>query len=325
MIRLLLLIPTLDRSGAEKQLTLLATHLPRDEFDVHVAALTRGGPFEQALGEQQVPLSILQKRFKVDPFAFWRLRRLIRDLRPDVLHTWLFAANAYGRLAAGPTPRFPVIVSERCVDSWKSGWQLKLDRWLAGADSTARRQLAERRRVLQGERISRRAAGGDSERNCDSETAPGERERLRAEFGVPAASRVIGFVGRLARQKRIEDLIWAFELVRVLQQDVVMIIAGDGPERSRLEEVARSIQVHDRIRFLGHRDDAARLMPMFDLFWLASDFEGQSNSIMEAMAAGRPVVASDIPSNRELVIPGRRGFWRRSAIGWRSLNSPKPC
>ena len=62
------------------------------------------------------------------------------------------------------------------------------------------------------------------------------------------------------------------------------------------------------VRFTGHRDDAARLIGLFDVFWLASDFEGMSNSIMEAMAAGVPVVASDIPPNRELVVDGQTGF-----------------
>jgi glycosyltransferase involved in cell wall biosynthesis len=135
VIRLLLLIPTLDRSGAEKQLTLLATHLPRNEFDVEVVALTRGGPYADELARQKVPLTVLNKRFRFDPAALWRLRRLLHRRQPDILHTWLFAANAYGRLAAGARPTFPIVVSERCVDSWKSGWQLWLDRKLVSRTS----------------------------------------------------------------------------------------------------------------------------------------------------------------------------------------------
>src|SRR5436190_194235 len=130
VIKLLLLIPTLDRSGAEKQLTTLATQLPRDEFDVRVVALTRGGPYAAELERCGIPLTVLGKRHKLDPIAFSRLRALLRREQPDILHTWLFAANAYGRLAAGRQPAFPIIVSERCVDTWKSGWQLWLDRKL---------------------------------------------------------------------------------------------------------------------------------------------------------------------------------------------------
>ena len=98
MIKVSLLIPTLDRSGAEKQLTLLATGLPRDEFDVNVLALTRGGPYEDALREAGVPVTLLGKRWKFDPLAFRRLKRWLTEHSPDVLHTWLFAANAYGRV-----------------------------------------------------------------------------------------------------------------------------------------------------------------------------------------------------------------------------------
>ena len=126
--RVLLVIPTLDQSGAEKQLTLLATGLPRDQFDVRVVALTRGGPYAENLERHGIPVTILAKRWKFDPFCLWRLRRVIRDWQPAIIHTWLFAANAYGRMVAGGRGQPPVIVSERCVDTWKSGWQLKLDR-----------------------------------------------------------------------------------------------------------------------------------------------------------------------------------------------------
>ncbi|MGZ0166573.1 MAG: glycosyltransferase, partial [Planctomycetales bacterium] len=123
MIKVFLLIPTLDRSGAEKQLTHLAIGLPRDEFDVEVVALTRGGPYEEQLKAAGIPLTIIGKRWKFDPFALRRLGKLIADKQPDILHTWLFAANAYGRMAVGSNPVSKVVVSERCVDSWKANWQ----------------------------------------------------------------------------------------------------------------------------------------------------------------------------------------------------------
>ena len=100
MVRILQIIPTLVRGGAEKQLTLLARGLPRGEFDVHVAVLTRSGPLEALLREAQIPVTVIGKRWKLDPLAYGRLRRHIRSLKPDIVHTWLFAANSYGRQAA---------------------------------------------------------------------------------------------------------------------------------------------------------------------------------------------------------------------------------
>jgi glycosyltransferase involved in cell wall biosynthesis len=305
---LLLLIPTLDRSGAEKQLTLLATRLPRDEFDVHVVALTRGGPFADELAAAGIPLTVLGKRFKFDPAAYWKLKRLLRERPPDILHTWLFAANAYGRLAAGPQPSFPVLVSERCVDTWKAGWQLWLDRKLAPRTTRLignSRSVAEfyREQGFPAERLAVIPNG------IDLPAAPlADRDVVRRELEIAPGAHIVGYIGRLARQKRVMDLIWAFELIRVMEREVIFLIAGDGPERPRLERFVHDLEIADRVRFLGHRSDAQRVLAACDLFWLASDFEGLSNSVMEAMACGLPVVASDIPPNRELVIHGETGF-----------------
>ena len=87
MIKLLLLIPTLDHSGAEKQFALLATRLPRDEFDVHAVTLTRGGPYESMIRDAGVRLTNLNKRMKFDPLALWRLRSLVEAEKPDLLHS----------------------------------------------------------------------------------------------------------------------------------------------------------------------------------------------------------------------------------------------
>jgi glycosyltransferase involved in cell wall biosynthesis len=308
VIRLLLLIPTLDRSGAEKQLTLLATHLPRNEFDVEVVALTRGGPYADELARQKVPLTVLNKRFRFDPAALWRLRRLLHRRQPDILHTWLFAANAYGRLAAGARPTFPIVVSERCVDSWKSGWQLWLDRKLVARTSRLvgnSQSVTDfyRRIGVPAEKLAVIPNGVETPTQAEP-----DRSALLAEFDIPSNGAVVGYVGRLARQKRIQDLIWAFELLRVQRENVYFLVVGDGPERGRLEAFAHKLQLHERIRFAGHRPDAARLLGCLDVFWLASEFEGMSNSLMEAMADGRPVVVSDIPPNGELVTDGETGL-----------------
>jgi len=306
--KILFLIPTLDRSGAEKQLTLLATGLPQDEFDARVVALTRGGPYEETLREQEIDVQILGKRWKFDPWALRRLKRILSDWRPDILHTWLFAANSYGRLAIGRPRDTKVIVSERCVDSWKSRWQLWFDRKLipktdllvgnsqAVADFYSKLGVPEARlRVIHN--------------GVDIPDPPKtSRQQILKELGIPENARVVGYVGRLAPQKRIRDLCWTVELISNLQPEIHFIIIGDGPERQALETFARETQNEDRIHFVGHQAEPARYFPAIEVFWLASNFEGLSNSVMEAMAAGLPVVASDIPPNRELVVPDETGY-----------------
>ncbi len=100
MLKVLQLIPTLDRSGAEKQMVLLAKGLPRDRFQVEVAALTRLGPLEAELRDASIPVTLIGKHFKVDPFALLRLAKFLKNGRFDVIQTWIFAANMYGRMAA---------------------------------------------------------------------------------------------------------------------------------------------------------------------------------------------------------------------------------
>ena len=313
LTKILFLIPTLERHGAEKQLTLLATHLPREEFDVHVGVLTYSGPYEADLRSHGVPVTLLNKRFRFDPRALLRLRRLIDEVQPDILHTWLFAANSYGRLAVGRRERPLVVVSERCVDTWKRRWQLWMDRRLI--PRTARlvgnsNSVAQfYRHVGVPEEILAVVPNAIDVGQYSAPDEDGERRaRLLREMGVPEDAKVIGSIGRIARQKRVDDLIWAEELLRQIDENAHLIIAGDGPELESMKRFADQIRVSSHVHFLGHRDDVAELLQVIDIFWLASDFEGQSNSLMEAMASGIPVIASDIPPNRELVTDGQTGF-----------------
>ncbi len=308
MIHVQLLIPTLDQSGAEKQLTLLATHLPRNEFAVRVVCLTRGGPYEELLRDADIPVSVIGKGSKFDPFAMCRLRQRLQIVEPDILHTWLFAANTYGRITAGPRPQPKIVVSERCVDSWKARWQLWFDRRLI---SRTHRFIGNSQAVVD----FYRDVGVPDDRLSvirNGVEMPGDEARSREsvcdELNIPHSARLVGFVGRLAPQKRLKDLIWAFHLLVSVQPDAYFVIVGDGPERAQLEKFAADIPTKGQVRFTGHREDAGDIMRHFDTFWLASDFEGQSNSLMEAMAAGVPVVASDIAPNLELVTHEETGL-----------------
>ncbi len=310
-MRLLHIIPTLDSHGAEKQLTLLATGLPRDRFDVHVCALTRGGPYEKTLSDQGIPVTVIGKRWKVDPAAYRRLKKNVAKLQPDIVHTWLFAANAYGRSAALAAGVKRLVAAERCVDRWKSWHELAIDRYLArrtnrmAVNSTAVRDFY----IAHGLSPAKFVVIPNAAPPAAPTTIT--RAELLAELGLPPGAKLIGAVNRLWPQKRVKELIWAADQLKCVRDDVHLLIIGDGPLRSALERYRRLTEIEDRVHFLGARSDVPRWLPHFDVLWLASGYEGQSNAIMEAMAAGVPVVATDIPGNRDLVVPGETGFLTR--------------
>jgi len=306
--RILEIIPTLDRAGAEKQLCLLAAGLPRDEFDVHVCALTRGGPLEARLAEAGVPTVVIGKRWKLDPQAFWRLKEHVARLQPELIHTWMFAANTYGLAAGRACGVKNIVAGQRCVDPWKSRLQLAVDRALARrcrcvvVNSEGVRDFyvghgtpAERVRVI---------PNGVGLPDPPTTT----RRQLLAELELPEDSRLIGLIGRLWPQKRVKDAIWATDLLKVIRNDAHLLVIGDGPQRDRLRRFRDQCRIRDKVHFLGERGDVPRLLPHFDALWSTSGYEGQSNVILEAMAAGVPVVATDIPGTRELVLPNVTGY-----------------
>jgi glycosyltransferase involved in cell wall biosynthesis len=307
LIRIAYVIPTLDQSGAERQLTLLATSLPRENYLVRVIALQRGGPYLQTLTAAGIDVRILGKRFRFDPLTWYRLRQELKSFQPDIVQSYLFAANSYVRLPGITPPGSKIVVSERCVDSWKSRWQLSLDRHqVATTDAMTANSVS----------VADFYAGIGVPRdlitvipNALPLTEPRySKSQARAILGLADEHRVVGFVGRLAPQKRLQDVVWAFQLLHQLVDDARLVIIGSGPERDALAELAMSFGCRDKIVFAGHREDAFDLMTAFDVFVLGSEFEGMSNSLMEAMSLGLPCIVSDIAPNRELVVDHETGL-----------------
>ncbi len=306
--RILQIIPSLDRSGAEKQMCLLARGLARDEFEVHVCALTRGGPLLEVLQEAEIPTRVVGKRWRLDPQAYWRLRRHVARLRPDLVQTWLFAANAYGRMA-GRACGVPVLVAgERCVDPWKGFTELAIDRYLARFSKRIVANSPGVRDFYVGHGLPEEKFVVIPNGVPPLEPSPASRDEILAELGLPENSLLIGLIGRLWFQKRIKDAIWAADLLKVIRDDVHLLIVGDGPERDRLRRFRDQCLIRDKVHFLGHRADVPRLLPHLNVLWSTSAYEGQSNAILEAMAAGVPVVATDIPGTRDLVVHGQTGY-----------------
>ena len=306
--KILFVIPTLDLSGSEKQMTLIAANLPKDRFDISVCALTRGGPYCHLLRQAGVEVNVIGKRAKWDPFAFWRLLQLIKKKQPTIVHTWLFAGNCYGRLAAKLAKVPHIIGSERCVDKWKHEYQFALDRRFAKwsdvvvTNSDAVRNFYEN-------------AGIESAKlrvipNAFVEAEPPAKNKIEKlqELGIQDDKPVIASIGRLWPQKRIKDIIWATDILRMNGCELRLLIVGDGPRRGALERFSNNLELNGIVHFLGQRSDVRELLEVIDLLVVASEFEGMPNAALEAMAAGKPVVATRIEGMDEVVVDGVTGI-----------------
>lgn len=320
--RILYIISALDRGGTARQLSLLARGLPRAEFDVQVCALRDVGqvanlpedmrrignsPYQE-LTAAGIPVAVLGQRWPVDLPALWRLKRLVAEFRPGVIHAWLPAANAYGCAAAKAGSTKNLVAGFRRVEPHKRPLARGIDRYVArraacvvvnspGVQESclARGLPAEKLRVI---------PNGVPPAQASSLT----RQQLLAKLGLPAGCRLIGAIGPLERRKRLKDTIWAADLLKVIRGDVHLLILGDGPHRQRLEKFRDQVRIGDKVHFLGERGDVPDLLPHLDVLWATGEYEGQCNAILEAMAAGVPVVASDIRGNRDLVLPEQTGY-----------------
>ena len=309
LIRILHIIATLDPAGAERQMAQLCRRLDRGRFLPAVCCLTRGGPLEAPLREAGVRVWVLHKGGRWDLGIVPRLREVIREWRPDIVHTWLPTANTLGRLAALLCGVNTLIASERAADAWK-GWARRLADRVLGRRSRLILTNAEAVKRFLIERIGLAEARIRVIRNgldlveFDALAARGPTAPLPDSGPGP----LLGTVGRLEPQKGMTFLVAAMGELKRSGVSARLWIVGDGPDRGDLERQAEAWGVRDSVAFLGRRDDVPALMRRFDVFVLPSLWEGLPNVALEAQAASRPVVATTVDGTPEAVGDGETGL-----------------
>lgn len=301
-------IPSLRTGGLENIATRLVQHLDA-RYEQAVITPGPGGPIAQRL-PAGVTVVAMGEQHRPDRWTAFRMARLFRSLRPDIVHTrnWTCIDAILGARLA----RVPVVIhGEHGRDALDPEGQnrkrRRIRRMLAPFVTqfvTVSRDLA--RWLIEDVGVPARKVrticnGVDTERFVS-----GDRDAARQTLRIPAGSTVVGTVGRLDPVKDQAGLIQAFART---PRDVssLLVIAGDGPCRPQLHAVARAAGCQDRVRILGERGDIPMVLRALDVFVLPSLGEGISNAILEAMATSLPVIASRVGGNGELVQDGVSG------------------
>jgi glycosyltransferase involved in cell wall biosynthesis len=134
------------------------------------------------------------------------------------------------------------------------------------------------------------------------------RQEFRARLSLPPNARLIGTIDELDHASRLIDVLWGIDQLRCVRDDVYLVVAGDGPQRSLFERYAALYQIAERVRFLGWQSRPEEMLSQLDLYCTASVRNRASLALVEAMAAGLPVVAADTSAHREAVVPRETGF-----------------
>ncbi len=308
-LRVCQLITELGPAGAERCVYELARRLDRSRFEVQVAAL-RGGVVADWLAEAGIPVTVLGVRGRWDVGKLPRLVDCLRG-RVDLLHTHLFHADLVGRVAASLAAVPHLVHTVHTAEGRFRPWQFAMARLLAGqceriiCVSASVQRLHARRAGLPDWRYVVIPNGIDAEAFAADEAA---RTARRQQWGLDEAAVLLAYVGRLDHEKGIDVLLSAVSHLAARGTAVDVAIAGDGPQRGLLENFVAHGEGGRRCRYLGHVDDVRAVLSAADVLIAPSRWEGFALASAEAMACGLPVIGSDVPGLRDLVVDGRTGL-----------------
>ncbi|WP_219835803.1 glycosyltransferase [Paenibacillus sp. R14(2021)] len=288
-----------------------ATSLSRERFETVVISLQKGGQLAARLRDNGIKVIEIGIEGQLSWVKLFSLFRLMRKEKPHIVHAYMFHADFSSRIF-GRLARVPIIISS--IRNENIGGRLR-ERLLGVtkhmADCvTAVCKAAGERQVKQGavskQQLQILYNGVEMGRFAPppSETL----SHLRGELGIPARHFVYITVGRMVEQKNHLGLLESFASVVRDYPDSTLVIAGDGKLRPRIEARVTELGLQGHVRCLGVRQDIPQLLHMSDAFVLSSNWEGFPNVVLEAMASGKPVVATQTGGVAELVDDGETGY-----------------
>jgi glycosyltransferase involved in cell wall biosynthesis len=327
-IRVLRVIARLNMGGPALHVTYLARGLASRGYETTLVAgdVARGEEsmafVAERAGVEIVPLPGLSRELSPlrDAVAAWRVAQIIRRVRPDIVHTHTAKAGAVGRMAAllaGPGRR-PVVVHTFHGHVLR-GYFGRVGTLLFRAIETVLARTTDRlvavSPAVRDELVALRVAPERkfSVVRLGIELEPrvrfdGDAAEVRRRHGIGADKFVVGWFGRMTAVKRTEDLLTMLAGVRERGVDALLLLVGDGDDRERLEQRAHDLGLARSCLFVGYQEDVAPWYAICDAVVLTSASEGTPVTIIEALAAGRPVVATRVGGVPDVVEEGETGF-----------------
>lgn len=296
------IIQSLDNGGCENML--LRTLPLLQAFDHTIVTLKEPGELTPQFTSAGITVRSIHCHGLFDISGIGRLRALIREERPDVILTYLFHADAIGRLGLAGTTNAPIIPFLRTTYNHPKYLLARVFEWLTKplvkqylANSEAVKDFYINHIGVRSEKITVIPNGIDT--NYFDSIMPDIH--LRESLSIKADNFIIICVANLHINKGHRYLLKAFETLNQKYPETRLLIVGDGVEYNNLKNQIKEFQSKNNITFLGRRTDVPELLKISDCFVLPTLFEGQSNAIMEAMASGLPIITTDIPENQALI------------------------
>ncbi len=313
--KVLWLIKGLDPGGAERLLTTAIPHINRDAFDYEVAyCLSQNNDLVPEFKNADIPVFCLDLKTTLDPRGPYRLFRLLRDRKPQILHLHLPYSGILGRVIGRLAGVKGIVYTEHSVMEMYHPLTRLLNLLtypLAGitiAVSEEVQHSIRKHRITSRNELLVIRNGVDL--NSGS-TIGGRPDKTKEVLGIPPNHKVVGNVAHIRPEKGHDYLVRAVKIVLDRCSDVTFVIVGRDDmngEIRRLEELAARLGIRNRVIFTGFRKDVLNIIPIFDLFVLSSLYEGLPLALLEAMSMGKPAVAPEVGGIQEVVEDGLNGF-----------------
>jgi len=311
-VRILFLSTSMGLGGADQQLLSAAQVLRDRGHEIRIVSLTPLGPMGlQARSLGLATDSLEMRRGVPDPRGLARLVRIVRPWKPDVVHSHMVHANLMARALRLLVP-VPVLVSTihnvyEGGPLLMAGYRLTnglVDHMTIISQAAADRFVGER--IVPGRLLTVIANGVDTDRMRD--LPPEGRVALRGEMSAGDQEFVWLAVGRFEVAKDYPNMLRAFADVRAREPRAVLVIVGQGSLQAEAEALTAELGLREAVRFLGARDDVPAVMSAADGYVMSSAWEGMPMVLLEAAAAGLPIVATAVGGNGEVVREGESGF-----------------